>query len=512
MERKWWTLLAVCVGTFMLLLDVTIVNVALPDIQKSLNSSFSDLQWTINAYALTLAALLLTTGSLADLYGRRRLFAIGLVLFTSASLLCGVAPSALFLIIARGAQGIGGAIMFATALALLAEAFRGPERGVAFSIWGAVTGIAVAVGPVIGGALTSGLSWRWIFFVNLPIGVAAVAVTLLRVDESREAQARRPDWFGVVTFSGSLGALIYALIKGNDLGWGSTTVVACLAGAVLLMAAFVVLEARQRTPMFDLSLFRKPTFSGGAVVAFALSGSLFAMFLYLVLYLQNILGYSPLQTGLRLLAISGGIFVASAIAGRLTTKVPVRILLGTGLALIGAGLLLMRGIDVGSSWTHLLPGFIVSGIGVGLVNPPLASTAIGVVEPRRAGMASGINSTFRQVGIATGIAALGAIFESQVRTHAENALSAVHGLTGGQVHDIAARLAAGDASHAIASAPAPARGAVVHASQASFIAGLNEILLVAAILALAGAALAYVLVRTRDFVAAPGIEAVAAAA
>jgi EmrB/QacA subfamily drug resistance transporter len=256
MERKWWTLLAVCVGTFMLLLDVTIVNVALPDIQQSLSSSFSDLQWTINAYALTLAALLLTAGSLADLYGRRRLFGIGLVLFTSASALCGAAPSALFLIISRGVQGIGGAIMFATALALIAQAFHGRERGTAFSIWGAVTGVAVAVGPVIGGALTSGISWRWIFFVNLPIGVGALLVTLRKVDESREQSARRPDWAGVVTFSGSLGALIYALIKGNDLGWGSTTIVACLAGAVVLMAAFVVLEAVQRAPMFDLALFR----------------------------------------------------------------------------------------------------------------------------------------------------------------------------------------------------------------------------------------------------------------
>jgi len=512
MERRWWTLLAVCVGTFMLLLDVTIVNVALPDIQRSLKSSFSDLQWTINAYALTLAALLLTAGSLADLYGRRRLFAIGLVMFTSASLLCGVAPSALFLIIARAAQGIGGATMFATSLALLAQAFRGPERGVAFSIWGAVTGIAVAVGPVIGGALTSGLSWRWIFFVNLPIGIAAVAVTLLKVDESRESQARRPDWLGVVTFSGSLATLIYALIKGNDLGWGSTTIVACLAASVALMAGFVAAERVQRTPMFDLALFRKPTFSGGAVVAFSISASLFAMFLYLVLYLQNILRYSALQTGLRLLVISGGIFFASAIAGRLTTKVPVRILLGTGLALIGAGLLMMRGITVGSSWTHLIPGFLVAGVGAGFVNPPLASTAIGVVEPRRAGMASGINSTFRQVGIATGIAALGAIFESQVRTHAQSALAAVHGLTGAQAHEIATRFAAGDAAHAIASAPPTARGAVLNASQASFIAGLNEILLVAAILAFAGAALAYVLVRGRDFVAAPSMEAVAATA
>ena len=400
MDRKWWTLIGVCVGTFMLLLDVTIVNVALPSIQASLHASFSDLQWVVDAYALTLAALLLTTGSLADLFGRRRMFLFGLVIFTLSSLLSGVAASPLWLNLARGAQGVGGAAMFATSLALLGSAFQGRERGTAFGAWGAITGLAVAVGPVVGGALTTGLSWRWIFFVNVPIGVVAVAITLLKIDESRQPGARRPDIIGVITFSGALGALVYALIKGNSKGWGSTEIVACLIGSAVLLIAFLIAEVLQRDQaMFDLNLFRKPTFSGGLIAAFALSAGLFALFLYLTLYMQDILRYSAFQTGLRFLVLSGAILLTSGLAGRLTSVVPIRLLIAPGLACVGVGLLLMRGLTESSGWTHLIPGFILAGIGTGLVNPPLASTAIGVVTPDRAGMASGINSTFRQVGL-----------------------------------------------------------------------------------------------------------------
>ncbi len=345
MDRKWWTLIGVCVGTFMLLLDVTIVNVALPSIQSSLHASFSDLQWVVDAYALTLAALLLTTGSLADLYGRRRMFLIGLVIFTLSSLLSGLAASPLWLNLARGAQGVGGAAMFATSLALLGSAFQGRERGTAFGAWGAITGLAVAVGPVVGGALTTGLSWRWIFLVNVPIGVVAVAITLLKIDESRQPGARRPDIIGVITFSGALGALVYALIKGNSKGWGSTEIVACLIGSAVLLIAFLIAEVLQRDQaMFDLKLFRKPTFSGGLIAAFSLSAGLFALFLYLTLYMQDILRYSAFQTGLRFLVLSGAILLTSGLAGRLTSVVPIRLLIAPGLACVGVGLLLMRGL------------------------------------------------------------------------------------------------------------------------------------------------------------------------
>ncbi|HYZ02833.1 MAG TPA: MFS transporter, partial [Candidatus Binatia bacterium] len=244
MDRKWWTLAAVCAGVFMLLLDVTIVNVALPDIERGFGAGLSDLQWVLDAYALTLAALLLTAGSLADLWGRRRVFATGIVLFTLGSLLCGLSTSSLFLILARGFQGIGGAIMFATALALIANAFRGPERGIAFGVFGGITGVALAIGPVLGGVIIAALDWRWIFFVNVPIGLAALVVTLAFVQESFDPAARRPDWPGLTTFSAALSALVVGLIRSTSEGWGATTVVACFAAAAVLLGAFVVIERR----------------------------------------------------------------------------------------------------------------------------------------------------------------------------------------------------------------------------------------------------------------------------
>jgi EmrB/QacA subfamily drug resistance transporter len=497
MDRKWWTLVTVCVGTFMLLLDVTIVNVALPKIQAGLGSSFTDLQWVVDAYALTLAALLLTAGSLADLLGRRRIFAIGLVVFSAASLLCGVAQSPLMLNLSRGVQGIGGAMMFATSLALLGHAYRGRDRGVAFGVWGAVTGAAVSIGPVAGGALTEALSWRWIFLVNLPIGVAALALTLSKIQESRDPGGARLDIPGFITFTAALAALVFALIESSQKGWGSTLVDGCLIASVVLIAAFVVVERANSKPMLDLSLFRRPAFDGASIVAFALSASIFAMFLYLTLYLQDLLGLSPLAAGLRLLTLSGAILITAFVSGRLTTVVPVRLLMGGGLALVGVSLLLMRGLTVSSQWTHLLPGFIIGGVGVGLINPPLASTAIAVVPPRQAGMGSGINSTFRQVGIATGIAALGSIFTSTVRSHVSSGLAAAHQ---GGAHAIATAISNGQTRQAIARVAPGARAAVGHVARSSFIAGLNEIFLVGAIVALFGAVAALVLIRSRDFV------------
>jgi EmrB/QacA subfamily drug resistance transporter len=499
MERKWWTLLAVCVGTFMLLLDVTVVNVALPKIQTGLHSSFTDLQWVVDAYSLTLAALLLTFGSIADLFGRRRVFIAGLAVFSSASLLCGLAQSPLMLNLSRGLQGVGGAMMFATSLALLGHEFRGRERGVAFGVWGSVTGLAVSVGPVVGGALTTALSWRWIFLVNVPIGATAIAMTLLRVGESRDPRGARVDVPGVVTFSAGLGALVFALIESSRKSWGSTLIVSCLVASVVLLVAFVAIERRSRAPMFDLALLRLPAFDGASLVAFTLSASMFAMFLYFTLYLQNILGLSPLAAGVRLLVASGAIFVVSGLAGRLTTVVPVRLLMGTGLALVGAGLLLQRGLTVSSDWTHLILGFVVGGVGVGLVNPPLASTAIGVVPPRQAGMASGINTTFRQVGIATGIAALGSIFSSHVRSGVASSLAHVPDLGAAGAHAIARNVASGQASGAIATGSTAARRTVAHAVRASFVSGLNEILLVAAVVAFVGSVGSLLLIRTRDF-------------
>jgi len=501
MDRKWWTLIAVCVGTFMLLLDVTIVNVALPSIQTSLKASFSDLQWVVDAYALLLAALLLTTGSLADLFGRRMIFVIGLIVFSVSSLASGLAQTPLWLNLARGAQGVGGAAMFSTSLALLGYSFRGRERGVAFGAWGAITGLAVAIGPVIGGALTTGLSWRWIFLVNVPIGVVAVFISVFKVDESRRPQAQRPDLIGVVTFSGSLAALIYALIEGDDKGWTSGPVLGCLIGAGVLLIAFLIAERLLGSrAMFDLSLFRKPTFSGGSLAAFALSGGLFSLFLYLTIYLQDVLGYSALQTGLRFLVLSGGILLTSTLAGRLTAFVPIRLLLAPGLVLVGIGLLLMDGLSAGSHWTHLIPGFIVAGAGTGLVNPPLASTAIGVVPQERSGMASGINSTFRQIGIATGIAGLGSIFTHTVRVHIVSLLKGAPDVTTHQATALANSVAAGNGARSgLATLSPAAKPAAIHALRAGFATGLNDVFLVGAGLTIVSGLLMLVLIRSKDF-------------
>ncbi len=496
--NKWWTLVAVCLGTFMLLLDITIVNVALPDIQRALHSSFSDLQWVVDAYALTLAAFLLTAGSLADMFGRRLLYLTGLVLFTLASMLCGFAVSTLMLQLSRALQGIGGAIMFAVSLALLADAFRGKDRGVAFGVWGTVTGLAVAIGPLLGGILTSGLSWRWIFFVNVPIGIAAVVIAVLLVAESRAPHATRPDWAGFTLFTVALASLVYGLIESNQRSFTDGLVLGYLAAAAALLVAFVMVERRSAHPMFDLSLFRLPTVTGGSVAAFGLSASIFAMLLYLVLYLQDILGSSPLATGVRLMVISGGILATSTVAGRLTSHVPVRLLIGPGLILVGIALLLMRGLNAGSSWTHLIPGMIVGGVGVGMVNPPLASTAVGVVPPQRAGMASGINSTFRQVGIATGIALLGTLFSNQVKDDVVARVAAVPGLSH-QGQQIAAAVQSGEIGSVIAKLPAHARQAVGTITKTAFTTGLNRILLVAAIIALVSGVVALAAIRSKDF-------------
>jgi EmrB/QacA subfamily drug resistance transporter len=509
MERKWWTLIAVSVAIFMLLLDITVVNVALPDIQRSLHSSFSDLQWVVNAYALTLAAFLLTSGAVADLVGRRRVFVAGLLVFTTASAVCGLSTSPLMLNLARAAQGTGGAMMFATSLALLAQAFQGNDRGTAFGVFGAVTGAAVAVGPVLGGIITSGIGWEWIFFVNVPIGAVAVFLTLTQVADSRDPEASGVDWLGLLTFSGSLFLLVFALIQGNEKGWGSTRILSYLLGSGVLIVLFVIAERRQRRPMLDLTLFRRPAFAGANIVAFAVSGSIFAMFLYLTLYIQDVLGYDPLQAGLRFLPITLLSFAVAPVAGKLTVRVPVRLLLGSGLLLVGAGLLAMTAVDAASSWTVLIPGFVLAGAGIGLINPPLAATAIGVVHHSRSGMASGINSTFRQVGIATGIAGLGAVFQHEVtaKTSAllaasgpgRNVLSAAHG-------QMSAALVSGEVGALARHLSASARAALRHSYRVGFTSAFTSILIIGAALALIGAVLAFVLVRSRDFVASGQLD------
>jgi EmrB/QacA subfamily drug resistance transporter len=496
MDKKWWTLVAVCAGIFMLLLDVTIVIVAQPSIQAGLHASFSDVQWTLDAYALTLAALLLTSGSLADRYGRKLVFSIGLTVFTLGSLLCGLAVNPLMLILSRSGQGIGGAMMFATSLALLGNSFRGRERGVAFGVWGAVVGISTALGPVLGGVITTDWNWRGIFLVNVPVGVFALAVTVWRVAESRSPHPAPPDWPGFVLLTAGLIGLVYGLIRAGENSWSDTGVIICLAAGVALLAAFLVVEGRVGHPMFDPALLRVPTFTGASIAAFAMNGSLYALLLYFVIYLQDILGYSALDAGLRLAIISLAQLVTSVLAGRFSQLVPARWLIGPGLLLVGIGLIITAGLTGDSTWTHLIPGFIVAGLGSGLVNPPLASTAIGVVPPNRAGMASGVNTTFRQVGIATGIAALGSIFTSVIQSHLAGALPPS---LAGSAPRIVSAVRQGSAGQLLASVPAADRAAVGSALRSSFAAAMNDLLYVTAGLAIAGAVCAALLIRRKDF-------------
>ena len=458
MTRKWWTLVAVCIGSFMLLLDITIVNVALPEIREDLGGTFTDLQWVIDAYVLALASFTLLAGSLADRFGRRLVFTLGLAIFSLASLLAGVATSVLALDLARALQGVGGAAVFGTALALIAQEFAPEQRAPALGAWGASVGAAVAVGPLVGGGITDALGWEWIFLVNVPVGAATIVIALTRVGESFAHTRARLDWTGFVTFSSALFLLALALLRGNDDGWTSPAIVGPLAGAGLLCIVFVVAELRHPSPMLDLRLFRVPAFAGASLAALSIAGSMFAMLLYFVLYFEDHLGYSPLETGVRFLPVTATAFLAAPVAAKLAERVPLRALLALGLASIGAGFFAIEGLSVDDRWTALLPGMLLIGIGGGLVNPTLAGIAIGVVDDSRAGMATGISNTFRQVGVAIGVAALGALLE----------------------HRLARSLASG-------------RG-----REAAFVDAFNDVVLAAGVVALVGAVFALALVRQTD--------------
>jgi len=499
MARKWWTLTAVSVATFMLLLDITVVNTALPSIARDLHASFTDLQWVIDAYTLALAAIVLTAGSLADRLGRRAVFAAGLAVFSLSSLAAGLAPDAIFLNLSRAFQGVGGAAMFAVSLALLAQEFpAGRERGAAMGVYGATIGMSVAVGPLVGGVLTDALGWRWVFFINVPVGLAVLGVTFLRLRETRDPKSRRIDWPGVATLSGGLFLLVLALVRGNDDGWTSALILGELAGAAALLGSFILIERAVAEPMLPLDLFRRRAFTGVQLAAAGVSVSLFSLFLYLTLYLQDYLHYSALQAGLRYLPITLGAFIAAPVAGALLGRVHARILMAIGLAGTGVGLLLMAGLGQTSGWTALLPGFIVAGLAVGLLNPVIADVALSVVPKERSGMAAGVNDTFRQVGVALGTAVWGAVFLARGASTAASHLAGTPAAINGRPRQLIEAFSGGGFASALHAVPAYARGSIINATQQGFLSGLNAILVIGGVTTLVAAALALWLVREKE--------------
>jgi len=491
-----WTLTIVCVTTFMLLLDVTVVNVGLPSIRDSLQASFADTQWVIAAYTLTMAAFLLTSGSLADQIGRKRVFSIGVVVFTLSSLTAGMAVDPLMLDVARGVQGVGGAMLFAVGLALIGQEFHGArERGRAFGLWGSVGGLAFAFGPLIGGFLTQSLSWRWIFLVNVPIGVFAFVATLLRLRESRNPHAHRIDWAGMATFGVAVGLLLFAFMAGNKLGWNCPPIVLAFGfGAALLVAFVVIQHFKGDAAMLDLSLFRNRSFNGVAWGTFLNNAAALSTVFLLISYMQNVLGYSAWDTGLRFLPLTMTLFVVAVLTGRLGSGVAPGLLLGLAIGLIAVGLGLVLLVHPGSSWTALLPSLIVTGVGMGMFNPPRAAVTVGVVGPARAGMASGMGQTFQQVGVAMGVSAFGALFQSCVVS--EFAHSAAGQQLGGQADSVGRSIAAGD--DLAGTVPAAQLDSVTAAGHIAFVHSLTEVVGFCAVVAAIGAALAFTLIRRRD--------------
>ncbi|WP_328403681.1 MFS transporter [Nocardia sp. NBC_00403] len=408
--KKWLPLFAACLGTLMLLIDVTIVNVALPDIAADLGTGLSGLQWVVDGYALALAALLLILGSLADRVGAKRTYLAGLAVFAVASLVCGIAQSASSLIAARALQGLGGAAMFATTLSLLHATYTGRDRGVAFGIWGAVSGAAAGLGVVLGGALTDAFSWRWIFFVNLPIAVVAIALTALVFPQSMRRADRAVDLLGMLTFATAATGATYGVIRGGEHGWtdGPALSALVLGGAALL--AFWLVESRSAAPMFPLALLRNRDFGGTLIGASGQTFAAFAATPLISLWLQQQLQMTPLHAGLAMLPMAATAFVVAGVFGRLLHDTAPKWTIGVGLVVVGIGAGLLTLIDTGSSWSALLPGFIVIGAGIGVNAPALVAVGMAAVPPQQGGTAAGAVNTARQLGLALGVAVLGTVF------------------------------------------------------------------------------------------------------
>jgi EmrB/QacA subfamily drug resistance transporter len=414
-NRKWWTLGALAFALFMIMLDNTVVNVALPSIQRDLGVGLSELEWTVNAYALTFAVLMLTGGKLADFLGRRRIFLLGLAIFTLSSLLCGLATGGEMLIGARTVQGIGAALMLPATLSIISATFPAHQRGMAIGIWAGVSAMALAIGPLIGGLITEHIDWSWIFFVNVPIGVLGLLVGRIVIDESRDTSAeQRLDLPGLAASGIGLFALTFALIEANSYGWADPVIVGLFVLSAVSLVTFVLLERHQRSPLLDLSLFRSSTFAGANVVALLVTLAMFGVFFFMSIYMQNILGYSATKTGAAFLPLTVLIILIAPIAGKSSDRIGSRALMTAGMLCLAASLVLFSRLGLDSGFWDIFPGLIVGGFGMALVMTPMTAAALGSVPVEKSGVGSGVLNTFRQVGGALGIAVMGAIVASYV--------------------------------------------------------------------------------------------------
>jgi EmrB/QacA subfamily drug resistance transporter len=497
-NRKWWTLGAMCFALFMIMLDNTVVNVALPSIQDDLGASLSALEWTVNAYTLTFAVLLVTGGRLGDIFGRRRMFLFGVVVFALSSATIGLAPTQGWLVASRAVQGIGAAFMMPGTLSIITNTFPAEERGRAIGTWAGVSALALALGPVVGGALAEHVSWRAIFFLNLPVAAGAVAVTLFATRESYDRTvAKAVDYAGIATISVGLTALVLALVEGNQWGWGSPGILALLGTAVLAVAAFVWVELHGRSPMVEFQYFRSRSFLGANAVAFIISFAMLAMFFFMALYMQNILGYSPLEAGLRFLPSTVVIIFAAPIAGRLSDRIGPRPLMAVGLTLAAIALFWQSRVTVDTTYADLLASFSLMGLGIGLTMSPMSTAAMNAVSPEKAGAASGILSMFRMVGGTFGVAAIGALFQSLAHDRVTEAARAA-GVPPSMEHELVENLGSGHANDLAHQLDPAAAERLTDGMRDAFVHALGGALTLSAAVAAVGAVIALTLVERKS--------------
>jgi EmrB/QacA subfamily drug resistance transporter len=510
-NRKWWTLAAMCFALFMIMLDNTVVNVALPSIQKDLGASMSSLEWTVNAYTLTFAVLLVTGGRLGDIFGRRRMFLFGVVVFAASSAAIGLAPTQGWLVAGRAIQGIGGAFMMPGTLSIISNTFAPHERGRAIGTWAGVSALALALGPAVGGALTEYVSWRAIFFLNLPVAAGAVIVTLFAARESYDRTVeRRVDYPGIAAISIGLTALVLALVEGNAWGWGSPAIVSLLVTAVVGLAGFAIVELRGRTPMVQFEFFKSRSFLGANAVAFIVSFAMLAMFFFMALYMQNILHYSPLEAGIRFLPSTVVIIFAAPIAGRLSDRIGPRPLMTFGLTTVALAVFLMSRVGDGSTYAELLPPFMLMGLGMGFTMSPMSTAAMNAVNADKAGVASGILSMSRMVGGTFGVASIGALFQHLAATRVDADLAGTS-LTAAQHSQVVDAMGSGQASQVAKSFDPQTAAQVGHAMKDAFVHALSGALTLSAGIAFIGAVIALTLVESKHRLVRPAHSTVATA-